>query len=79
MRNGYPEVHASWVASGYSAWLTPSVDQINEVGGYVFANMQWMTWRENYEKECKRTGAKSPFETQSEPPPVPEDDTPDWL
>lgn len=49
-----------WTNSGYRKWLAPSVDRINDALCYSFENVQWVSWAENYNKECLKKGY-SPF------------------
>jgi len=39
-----------WEFDNYSKNAKPSVDRINPMKGYVFDNMQWLSWNENYYK-----------------------------
>lgn len=36
-----------WVNSGYSRWLAPSLDRLDDSKGYSFDNIQLCTWSEN--------------------------------
>ncbi len=43
-------LYESWVDSGYSRSLTPSVDRIKISKGYTLDNIQWLTMKENNQK-----------------------------
>ena len=77
----YARLHAAWVESNHNSWFVPSVDRIDDSKGYAPGNVQWMTWKENYRKECLRNGF-DPFENFKGFTPNPEtleEQIPDWL
>ena len=39
--------YISWVDSGYSRSLSPSIDRVDSSRGYTFDNMEWVTVGEN--------------------------------
>ena len=43
-------LHAEWVAAGYKMALTPSIDRIDNDGGYTTGNMQFLTLGDNVRK-----------------------------
>ena len=77
----YAALYRAWVESNYNSWFVPSVDRIDGSRGYVPGNVQWMTWKENYRKECLRKGF-DPFAKSEGFIPNPEtleEEIPDWL
>jgi len=49
-------LYESWVASGYSMRMAPSIDRINSELGYVFDNCRWLTHSENSSLGGKKGG-----------------------
>ena len=49
-------LHEKWFKSGYLKSMRPSIDRINTLDGYVFENIQLMTWGENEAKGHKEKG-----------------------
>ena len=45
---------SDWIKKGYATDYCPSIDRLDNSKGYVFDNMQIITWKENNEKEHKR-------------------------
>jgi hypothetical protein len=43
----FHSLYKTWVSSGYSRKLTPSVDRIDSSKGYCLDNMRWLTHSEN--------------------------------
>ena len=46
----FKKLHKDWVDSCFDKKLVPSVDRIDDYGGYSFDNIQLMTWEENNKK-----------------------------
>jgi len=44
------DLFISWKNSGYKKMLKPSIDRIDDYGGYSFENIQLMSWQENMDK-----------------------------
>jgi hypothetical protein len=47
----YNRLYAEWVATNYDRKLSPSIDRIDNNGGYTIDNMQWLTSSQNQAKE----------------------------
>lgn len=55
-------LYKRWQDSGYDRWLSPSIDRIDNDGGYTVDNIQWLTMADNggkYRKEMVRRIAVS--------------------
>ena len=55
-------LYKRWQDSGYDKWLSPSIDRIDNGGGYTVDNIQWLTMADNddkYRKEKARRIAVS--------------------
>lgn len=74
----YSTLYHGWVSSGYKRWETPSVDRLDDAGGYTPGNVRWTTWRENYRKYCLSHGFDPFAKTEGFTPP-PEEEIPDYL
>jgi len=46
----FENIIKNWVDSSFNTYLAPSVDRIDDNVGYMFSNMQLVTWVENMEK-----------------------------
>lgn len=46
----FHELFKTWVLSGYSKWLKPSFDRLNDYLPYTLDNIQIITWKENDDK-----------------------------
>lgn len=46
-------LYVRWVASGFDKWKSPSIDRVDPSRPYEVGNLQWMTWRQNWEKGHK--------------------------
>ena len=46
----YCGIHAVWVASDFSKWLSPSTDRIDPTVPYILDNLRMITWRQNFLK-----------------------------
>lgn len=49
----FQRIHNAWRDSGYEYKLTPSIDRIDNDGGYTLDNMQWLTVSKNNKKHTK--------------------------
>lgn len=47
-QDSFMDMYLTWCDSGYDKDLTPSVDRLRNNEGYNFANIQLLTFRENY-------------------------------
>lgn len=46
----FAKLHADWKREGYPRGLTPSIDRIDNSGGYTLDNIRWITVRDNNRK-----------------------------
>lgn len=51
MAHGLQQLHATWEASNYDKWLSPSVDRRDNTKSYTLDNIQLLTWRENLDNQ----------------------------
>ena len=49
----FKKLHKEWGKNNYCRKLAPSIDRINNKGGYTLDNIQWITLRENNVKYNK--------------------------
>lgn len=45
--NGFKDLYDKWVDNDYNTDLSPSVDRINPMVGYIFENMRLINWKDN--------------------------------
>lgn len=45
-----PQLWQDWEQSGYSRWLAPSVDRLDDYKGYSLDNIRLTTWKENFDR-----------------------------
>lgn len=57
--NGFHVLFENWVASGRKRNLAPSIDRVDDFGGYVHGNMEWITQGENSSKATRRRHARA--------------------
>ena len=46
-KNNLREKWIDYIESGFDKFKKPSIDRIDDYGGYEFSNMQLITWKEN--------------------------------
>jgi len=51
--DSFRTLYLAWVGSGYKTRLKPSIDRIKDDYGYVFGNIQLVTWEDNDRKGHK--------------------------
>lgn len=49
----FMKIHKAWEKSGFKKALAPTIDRINNNGGYTPENMQWLTMSDNTKKGTK--------------------------
>ena len=51
LQHGLETLHATWEASDYDKWLSPSIDRIDNTQSYTLDNIRLITWRENLDNQ----------------------------
>jgi hypothetical protein len=49
-------LHRRWVRSGYQRSASPSIDRVDDMGGYTKANLRFVSWVDNQRKPKPRLG-----------------------
>lgn len=56
-QENFNKIYDSWVISGFSKELVPSVDRLDDSKSYSFDNIRLVTWKENYNKQMLKKGS----------------------